>query len=348
MRRATYVGDRQIRAEEADAVAPAPGEVQIEVAYTGICGTDLHILHGDMDARVARPPIFGHEMSGTIAARRRRASTGWAVGDAVTVMPLDWDGTCPACLAGHQHICQNLTSSASTRPARCSSAGTCPPELLVRAARRASPSTTPRSSSRPRSPCTTCAAPSSAAASRSSWSAAARSACSSRPVARHAGAEVVVIELEPAAPGARSSELGLRHASTPRRRPGRAGSRTGPAGAGADVAFEVSGAAAGVLGAIDLAKVRGTLVVVAIHPPPREVNLHRFFWRELTLLGARVYERADFETRRRAARPTASSPPTPLISTDRAARRVASGVRRPGERRRRMKILVDCPRAEPR
>ena len=31
------------------------------------------------------------------------------VGDAVTVMPLVWDGTCPACRAGHRHICQHLS-----------------------------------------------------------------------------------------------------------------------------------------------------------------------------------------------------------------------------------------------
>ena len=67
-------------------------------------------------------------------------------------------------------------------------------------------------------------------------------------------------------------------------------------GAGADVVFEVSGAAAAVLGATSLAKVRGTLVVVAIHPTPREIDLQRVFWRELRILGARVYERADFDT----------------------------------------------------
>jgi len=41
--------------------------------------------------------------------------------------------------------------------------------------------------------------------------------------------------------------------------------------------------------------VRGRLVVVAIHSTPAPVNLFRVFWRELTLIGARVYERADFE-----------------------------------------------------
>ena len=65
---------------------------------------------------------------------------------------------------------------------------------------------------------------------------------------------------------------------------------------GADAVFEVSGAAAAVATATGLAKVRGTLVIVAIHPTPREVDLQRVFWRELTILGARVYQRADFET----------------------------------------------------
>jgi threonine dehydrogenase-like Zn-dependent dehydrogenase len=45
-----------------------------------------------------------------------------------------------------------------------------------------------------------------------------------------------------------------------------------------------------------LAKVRGTIVVVAIHSQPREIDLQRVFWRELRLLGARVYQRQDFET----------------------------------------------------
>ena len=80
-------------------------------------------------------------------------------------------------------------------------------------------------------------------------------------------------------------------------------------GAGADVVFEVSGAAAAVAGATALAKVRGTIVVVAIHPTPRPVDLQRVFWRELRILGARVYERQDFDRRSSSSR-TASSRPT--------------------------------------
>jgi (R,R)-butanediol dehydrogenase / meso-butanediol dehydrogenase / diacetyl reductase len=41
--------------------------------------------------------------------------------------------------------------------------------------------------------------------------------------------------------------------------------------------------------------VRGRLVMVAIHNEPRPVDLFRFFWRELTMVGARVYERTDYD-----------------------------------------------------
>ena len=35
---------------------------------------------------------------------------------------------------------------------------------------------------------------------------------------------------------------------------------------------------------------------MGIHPVPRAVSLHRVFWRELSIIGARVYQRQDFET----------------------------------------------------
>ena len=35
--------------------------------------------------------------------------------------------------------------------------------------------------------------------------------------------------------------------------------------------------------------------MVAIHPKPKEIDLHRFFWRELEMFGARLYQREDFE-----------------------------------------------------
>jgi 2-desacetyl-2-hydroxyethyl bacteriochlorophyllide A dehydrogenase len=66
-------------------------------------------------------------------------------------------------------------------------------------------------------------------------------------------------------------------------------------GAGADVVFEVSGSAAGILAATRHAAIRGRVVVVAIFPEPKPVALFDLFWKELEVRGARVYEPEDFE-----------------------------------------------------
>src|SRR5947209_19249836 len=104
---ALYRGDRTFTVVPTATRSPGPDEVRIAVAYTGICGTDLHILHGAMDHRVDIPAVIGHEMSGLIV-ELGSAVTQYAVGDPVTVMPLDWCGECPACLAGNSHICHRL------------------------------------------------------------------------------------------------------------------------------------------------------------------------------------------------------------------------------------------------
>jgi 2-desacetyl-2-hydroxyethyl bacteriochlorophyllide A dehydrogenase len=66
-------------------------------------------------------------------------------------------------------------------------------------------------------------------------------------------------------------------------------------GTGADVVFEVTGTAPGAAVMTQLVRVRGRMVVVGVFGEPPRVDLFRFFWRELNLFGARVYEPEDFE-----------------------------------------------------
>lgn len=107
MRAAYYEGKETFRVGPCVPVDPAPGHVQIRVSHCGICGTDLHIFHGHMDHRVRLPQVIGHEMSGAIVAVGDGVA-GFAPGDRVTVRPLAPCGACPACHAGHSHICQKL------------------------------------------------------------------------------------------------------------------------------------------------------------------------------------------------------------------------------------------------
>ena len=103
----TIAVTRHSRLERVAPVEPGPGEVQVDVAYCGICGTDLHVYLGHMDARIGNHRVIGHEMSGRVAALGEGVED-LAVGDAVVVRPLDHCGECPACDAGHQHICHKL------------------------------------------------------------------------------------------------------------------------------------------------------------------------------------------------------------------------------------------------
>ena len=288
---ASYIGDHQMRVAEADPTAPSPGEVQLEVAYVGICGTDLHILHGAMDARVSMPAIIGHEMSGTVVAIGEDV-TGWSVGDPVTVMPLDWDGTCPACLAGHQHVCQNLDFIGIDSPGALQGRWNVRADLLVRL---------PSELSLQHAALVEPVAVAVHDVRRSELGSGDRAVVlGGGPigalialVATDSGAEVLVSEPDT---GRRAllEALGLR-AFDPVTADLVAEVESWTGGAGADVVFEVSGAAPAVAVATAVAKVRGTIVVVAIHPRPQPVDLKQVFWRELRLLGARVYERTDFE-----------------------------------------------------
>lgn len=83
---------------------PGPGEVVIEVAATGLCGTDLHILSGEPGRF---PVIPGHEVSGTVVALGRD-STGLSVGDRVAVDPNLPCGRCRWCRAGRGNLCPTL------------------------------------------------------------------------------------------------------------------------------------------------------------------------------------------------------------------------------------------------
>ncbi|WP_181807448.1 zinc-dependent alcohol dehydrogenase [Streptomyces shenzhenensis] len=332
-----YTAARTLDTAPAETSPPGPGEVELAPAYVGICGTDLHIFHGDMDARVTTPAVLGHEVSGRIV-RVGPGVEGWLPGDAVAVMPLRWDDTCPACRAGHQHICQHLDFIGIDSPGAMQQLWTVPASTLVRL-----PDSLPLDHAALVEP--------TAVAVHDVGRAGVRDGervvvVGGGPVgvlialvARAAGADVRVVELSPHR-RALASELGL-GVWDPAAEDVTDLVREWTGDAGADVAFEVSGAAAGVNTAVEVLGVRGRLCLVAIHPRPREVNLHRFFWRELTLVGARLYDRSDFE--RAVALVSEGSVPAgrliskvvPLTDAPAAFEALESG----GDV---MKILLDC------
>ena len=286
-----FEGNRTLRVGESVAVEPGPGQVQIRVAYCGICGTDLHLYHGAMAHRLTLPHVMGHEMSGTIAAVGGEVA-GWRVGDRVTVRPLDPCGHCPACAAGHSHICHNLKFIGIDTPGALQGMWTVPAHTLHRLPEGLGM----REGAMVEPVAVACHDVRMSELREGEFAA----VIGGGPigilvalVARARGARVVMAEVN-AFRLQLARDLGI-EAVNPLETdlPGLVNQRTG--GAGADVVFEVSGSQAGADTMTKLPRTRGRIVVVAIYGEAPKVDLFRFFWRELKLTGARVYEARDFE-----------------------------------------------------
>jgi (R,R)-butanediol dehydrogenase/meso-butanediol dehydrogenase/diacetyl reductase len=118
MRAVRIHGKGDVRVEELEAPAIAPGKVLLTGGYTGICGSDLHLYFApeafpwDFSrphklTGATWPQILGHEFSGIVAAVGNGV-TNVAVGDQVAVFPYHYCGDCPSCLGGDYTSCWNM------------------------------------------------------------------------------------------------------------------------------------------------------------------------------------------------------------------------------------------------
>jgi 2-desacetyl-2-hydroxyethyl bacteriochlorophyllide A dehydrogenase len=103
---ARYLGPNRIETEEVAIPAIGDDEALVQVEACGFCGSDISIMAGT-HPRAKAPLILGHELSGRIL-RMGNSKSGLSVGDRVTVFPLISCGTCHACTHGNPHVCRTL------------------------------------------------------------------------------------------------------------------------------------------------------------------------------------------------------------------------------------------------
>jgi (R,R)-butanediol dehydrogenase / meso-butanediol dehydrogenase / diacetyl reductase len=291
MKAAFYTGNNSFNVSKIETSKPNENEVKVKIEYCGICGTDLHIFHGKMDQRVNMPQVIGHEMSGTVMELGANVKD-FKVGERVVVRPLDWCGDCPACNAGHQHICMNLKFMGIDSP------GAMQDEWIVKSR-------------------TLHKFPENMDFKLGALIEPLAVACHDvrlgkvKPddyvvvlgggpigmlvamVAKAAGAKVLISEIN-------SYRLTLAEESgfdtiNPLKNDIVEFVNAKTNGAGADVAFEVTASQAGASIMTELVRTRGRIVAVGIFSEPPKINMFKFFWRELELCGARVYEKEDFD-----------------------------------------------------
>ncbi|MCM1975367.1 MULTISPECIES: zinc-dependent alcohol dehydrogenase family protein [unclassified Streptomyces] len=91
---------------------PAGHGVVVRVAATGLCRSDWHGWQGH-DPDITLPHVPGHELAGVVEAVGAGV-TGWRPGDRVTVPFVCACGSCPACAAGDQQVCERQTQPGFT------------------------------------------------------------------------------------------------------------------------------------------------------------------------------------------------------------------------------------------
>lgn len=102
MRVPVLTGLKTIEFQERPPPSAGPGEVVVDVALCGICGSDVHgYLNGIM---VPPGTVMGHECVGTVA-RVGEGVEGWQPGDRVAVKPLAECGRCHWCRKGQFSLC---------------------------------------------------------------------------------------------------------------------------------------------------------------------------------------------------------------------------------------------------
>ncbi len=103
---ARYLGPDRIEAKQVSLPQISAGEALIQVEACGFCGSDINIVAGT-HPRARAPLTIGHELSGRIVQIASPA-VDLAVGDRVTTYPLISCGTCYACTHGNPHVCRQL------------------------------------------------------------------------------------------------------------------------------------------------------------------------------------------------------------------------------------------------
>jgi L-idonate 5-dehydrogenase len=104
-------GAGDLRVDDVVPAEPGPGQVAVDVAFGGICGSDLHYYHEGRvgDFLVSEPMVLGHEVSGRVAPAGGGAEAPHLgtppPGTPVAIHPATPCDDCRECREGHRNVC---------------------------------------------------------------------------------------------------------------------------------------------------------------------------------------------------------------------------------------------------
>ena len=115
MKESRFLGNKTFAVADLPTPHAGPGELVLRNQVCGVCGTDVHIYHGEPGSADVNPPVvLGHEYSGEVV-EVGEGVTGFAVGDHVTVDPNIYCGHCAYCQNGKKQLCPSMEAIGVTR-----------------------------------------------------------------------------------------------------------------------------------------------------------------------------------------------------------------------------------------
>ena len=268
-----------------------PGETLIRVKYCGICGSDVHLLHG-LHPTATFPIVPGHEYVGEFVEACGEGAERYQKGDLVVAQPVFSCGNCQPCAKGEDNVCRSLRfggvhndggfgqyTKALTRKVY-----KLPADIDLKLAALAEPIAVAVHDVR-----------------RSGLQVGETAlvigggtiGLLEAIIARHAGAGRIVISEISEFRRKRAEELGFEtvnplDADFDRRLMDMTDSL------GFDVVFECSGSRAGAAAMTKYAKITGKIMIIGLAGEPYPVDLLTVFAKELTLIGVRIHAQYNF------------------------------------------------------
>lgn len=274
---------------------PAEGGVVVDIAFCGVCGTDVHAYQSGAPYH---PAICGHEWVGTVSARGEGVRD-LSDGDRVVVAIAPICGRCPACRAGQSDHCQSAFLSALGRDPLAPPHGGFAPRIAV------SKDRVIRADSRLSDEQAAQVEPATV-----SFHAVRRSRVRLGDVAvvqgagpiglgtlqwvRAAGAGMVVV----VEPNERRRELAVALGAHHAVEPGTAADtlvKELTHGLGADIVYECVGRSFAVQSAVDLARRGGAMCLVGLADQPAPIDTGSWLVKEVAVTSALAYTRDEFE-----------------------------------------------------
>jgi (R,R)-butanediol dehydrogenase/meso-butanediol dehydrogenase/diacetyl reductase len=336
MKALRYLNPHVLKTEEIDSPVCAAGEALVRVHAAGICGSDMAIFTGK-HPRAKPPLVMGHEFAGEIVEIQSGGiETPLAVGDKVTAYPLLMCGECWACRNGFSHVCRNLKLIGIDRDGGFAEYVSVPLDLIVKFPGRLS-----FDQGALIEPLAV-AVHALEMAGKPDWQTAVVVGCG--PIGllvglclRYAGIESLLLcDISPQRVK-RAAGLNFQAINSAEDNLlDRVTEMTD--GEGADIVFECAGSAPAALQMCDLVRPRGKIVMVSVHKEPHPVDLRAITFKEISMVGIRVYTRSDF---RRAVQMMPGLPYKNVISHRIELQRGAEGFDIMGQAADACKVIIN-------